>query len=178
MASIAQLDPESAELKKRIERFQAVRDNILGQVRKVIVGQEPGIPGVHEVLVLSPAHDRQLDALSPEGATAAVRALRDRAAHHLDAGFVHAQTLINHGRASGASIEHPHAQIVALAFTPPFVDATLNRFASAGRDLVADAIEVARRGPCLVRDAAAVSWCPPASVSPFNIRLAVPSAGA
>src|ERR1700722_18521719 len=40
MASIAQLDPESAELKKRIERFQAVRDNILGQVRKVIVGQE------------------------------------------------------------------------------------------------------------------------------------------
>ena len=40
MASIAQLDPDSAELKKRIERFQAVRDNILGQVRQVIVGQE------------------------------------------------------------------------------------------------------------------------------------------
>ncbi|HXC32692.1 MAG TPA: MoxR family ATPase [Verrucomicrobiae bacterium] len=40
MASIAQLDPDSAELKKRIERFQTVRDNILGQVRQVIVGQE------------------------------------------------------------------------------------------------------------------------------------------
>src|SRR6202166_621177 len=40
MASIAQLDPDSAELKKRIERFQKVRDNILGQVRQVIVGQE------------------------------------------------------------------------------------------------------------------------------------------
>src|SRR6202007_689816 len=40
MASIAQLDADSAELKKRIGRFQAVRDNILGQVRKVIVGQE------------------------------------------------------------------------------------------------------------------------------------------
>src|SRR6202167_3157421 len=40
MASIAQLDPDSAELKKRIERFQTVRDNILGEVRKVIVGQE------------------------------------------------------------------------------------------------------------------------------------------
>src|SRR5450432_2359031 len=40
MASIAQLDPDSAELKKRIERFQAVRDNILAQVRQVIVGQE------------------------------------------------------------------------------------------------------------------------------------------
>src|SRR5450631_1761369 len=40
MASIAQLDPDSAELKKRIERFQTVRDNILGQVRQIIVGQE------------------------------------------------------------------------------------------------------------------------------------------
>src|SRR5271169_5445219 len=40
MASIAQLDPDSAELKKRIERFQTVRDNILGQVRHVIVGQD------------------------------------------------------------------------------------------------------------------------------------------
>src|ERR1700688_3849332 len=40
MASIAQLDPDSAELKKRIERFQRVRDAILGQVRQVIVGQE------------------------------------------------------------------------------------------------------------------------------------------
>ncbi len=40
MASIAQLDPDSAELKKRIERFQTVRDNILTQVREVIVGQD------------------------------------------------------------------------------------------------------------------------------------------
>src|SRR5579862_4206428 len=40
MASIAQLDADSAELKKRIERFQTVRDNILAQVRQVIVGQE------------------------------------------------------------------------------------------------------------------------------------------
>src|SRR5277367_2153961 len=40
MASLAQLDPDSAELKKRIERFQSVRENILAQVRHVIVGQE------------------------------------------------------------------------------------------------------------------------------------------
>src|SRR5882672_5980060 len=40
MASIVQLNPDSAELKKRIERFQSVRDAIIGQVQKVIVGQE------------------------------------------------------------------------------------------------------------------------------------------
>ncbi len=40
MATSAQLDLDSAKLKQGIERFQAVRDNILGQVRQVIVGQE------------------------------------------------------------------------------------------------------------------------------------------
>jgi MoxR-like ATPase len=40
MASIVQLDSESAELKKRIQHFQSVRDNILAQVRLVIFGQE------------------------------------------------------------------------------------------------------------------------------------------
>jgi len=40
VASIAQVDPNSAELKTRIERFQSVRDSIISQVQKVIVGQE------------------------------------------------------------------------------------------------------------------------------------------
>jgi len=40
VASIAQVDPNSAELKSRIERFQSVRDSIITQVQKVIVGQE------------------------------------------------------------------------------------------------------------------------------------------
>src|SRR5256712_3107521 len=35
-----QLDSESSELKQRIVRFQTVRDNILGQVREVIVGKD------------------------------------------------------------------------------------------------------------------------------------------
>lgn len=143
-----------------------------------VVGQEPGIPGAHEVIVLSPDHDRQLDALSLDAATSVMLAVRDRAAHHLDAGFVHAQALVNHGRAAGASIEHPHAQLVALAFTPPHVDDLLTRFAERGRDLVADAIEGAREQACLVRDAAAVSWCPPASTASFMVRIALPSASA
>ncbi|MBM3811336.1 MAG: MoxR family ATPase [Acidimicrobiia bacterium] len=40
MASIAEMNVDSAELKTRIERFQTVRDNILTQVRRVIVGQD------------------------------------------------------------------------------------------------------------------------------------------
>jgi MoxR-like ATPase len=46
VASIAQVDPNSAELKQRIDRFHTVRDEILVQVRKVIVGQDEVIDQV------------------------------------------------------------------------------------------------------------------------------------
>src|SRR6201998_451728 len=40
MATPAEMSLDSAELKKRVERFQAVRDGILAQIRQVIVGQD------------------------------------------------------------------------------------------------------------------------------------------
>jgi MoxR-like ATPase len=40
MATPAEMSLDSAELQKRVERFQTVRDGILTQVRQVIVGQE------------------------------------------------------------------------------------------------------------------------------------------
>ena len=39
MVSIAGLTQEAAVLQKRVERFHAVREEILKQVREVIVGQ-------------------------------------------------------------------------------------------------------------------------------------------
>jgi MoxR-like ATPase len=40
MGTITEVQPDLAQLKSRIERFQSVRDSILSQVRQVIVGQE------------------------------------------------------------------------------------------------------------------------------------------
>jgi MoxR-like ATPase len=40
MATPAEMSLDSGELKKRVERFQTVRDGILAQVRQVIVGQD------------------------------------------------------------------------------------------------------------------------------------------
>jgi MoxR-like ATPase len=40
MAASAEVNLDSAELKKRIDRFHSVRDGILAQVREVIVGQD------------------------------------------------------------------------------------------------------------------------------------------
>ena len=40
MATPAEVNLDSVELRRRVERFQTVRDNILAQVRQVIVGQD------------------------------------------------------------------------------------------------------------------------------------------
>src|SRR6201994_3653101 len=43
MVSTPELSQDAAQLQQRIERFYAVRDGILAQVRQVIVGQEEGL---------------------------------------------------------------------------------------------------------------------------------------
>jgi UDPglucose--hexose-1-phosphate uridylyltransferase len=136
-----------------------------------------GVPGAHEVVVLSTAHDRTFADLDAAAATEVLAVIRDRAAHHLSTGCAHAHAFINHGEAGGASIEHPHAQVLALAFTPPFVESMLVRFARAGRDLVTVAIDEIRETHFVIVDGPVVVWCPPASIAPYAVRLAIPSSG-
>jgi UDPglucose--hexose-1-phosphate uridylyltransferase len=137
-----------------------------------IVGD--GVPGAHEVVVLSPAHDRSFADLDDDAVAEVFLVLRERLAFHLAHGHRHAHAFINHGKPAGASIEHPHAQVIALDFVPPFVDRVLDRFAAAQRDLVHDAIDEARSAGCLVGDGDVVTWCPPASNTSYALRCALP----
>jgi UDPglucose--hexose-1-phosphate uridylyltransferase len=54
------------------------------------------------------------------------------------------------------------------------VESILRRFAAAGTDIVAEAIETARAGAFVVNDDSAIIWCPPASPTPFVMRVALP----
>jgi UDPglucose--hexose-1-phosphate uridylyltransferase len=130
------------------------------------------VAGAHEVVVLSPAHDRSLGALAVEAAVDVLRALRDRAAFHLDTGLAHVVPFVNHGKPAGASIEHPHAQLVALDFVPPAVDDDLARFERSGRDLVADSLSNARGSEYAVIDGPAPAWCNPGASEPFEVLVA------
>jgi UDPglucose--hexose-1-phosphate uridylyltransferase len=141
-----------------------------------IVGD--GVPGAHEVAVLSPDHARSFAELDDDAAAEVLVVLRDRCAHHLARGLVHAQAFVNHGRAAGASIEHPHAQLVAVGFVPPKVASAQHRFASAGRDLVDATRRDAERAGVVVLPGDVAAWCPVASVSPYEIVLAHAGAGA
>jgi UDPglucose--hexose-1-phosphate uridylyltransferase len=131
-----------------------------------IVGE--GVPGAHEVVVLSPAHDADLGGVPPEQCVEMFLALRDRARYHLAHGRVQAVPFVNHGKGAGASIEHPHAQLVALDFVPPRVATRLAHFS-------ADALERDQEYVVVKNDATV--WCPPASTSPLLMRACVPGAG-
>src|SRR5262249_4282667 len=78
---------------------------------RVVPNKYP-IVDAHEVVMLSPAHNKDFGALDDAEAIDVVTMLRDRCAFHLAQGFAIAQPFVNHARAAGASIEHPHAQVI------------------------------------------------------------------
>lgn len=148
-----------------------------------IVGGEgagPGATGAHEVVALSPDHGASFAQLDGTQAAEVFTVLRDRVRAHIDAGHAFALAIVNHRRAAGASIAHPHAQVLALDFVPPAVATGLERFRAAGDDLV---LADARAGSTLFDDATAavhrgvLAWSPYAAASPSMVRLALADAG-
>ena len=137
-----------------------------------------GATGAHEVIVLSPDHGAAFGDLDDDHAAEVLAVLRARARVHADAGRAHVQLLINQGRAAGASIAHPHAQLVALDFVPPSVAVAVERFSSSGADLVLDdqAGAISAGAGVVVGDEVR-AWCPAGSVSPFEVRIAALAGG-
>lgn len=139
----------------------------------------PGATGAHEVVILSPNHVADFGSLADSQATEVLTVLRDRARVHADAGHTHVQVLVNHGRAAGASIAHPHAQVLAIDVVPPAVAAAALRVAASSADLVGDDHAAAlEAGSHVLTTDGIAAWCPLASGSPFEVRIASLSAGA
>jgi UDPglucose--hexose-1-phosphate uridylyltransferase len=128
--------------------------------------------------VFSPDHFRSFGLLDDDQAVAVVAVLRERAHTNVAAGHRSVQVFVNHGKEAGASLAHPHAQVVALDFVPPATEAALERFATAETDLVARQLVAVDGGPLSVAGGPAPAWCPHASASPYEIRIAHRGAGA
>jgi UDPglucose--hexose-1-phosphate uridylyltransferase len=75
--------------------------------------------GIHEVLVLSPDHTASFADLEDADAELVMLLLRDRFQEHADVPNVrYTQAIVNHGREAGASIAHPHGQLLGIPFVP------------------------------------------------------------
>jgi UDPglucose--hexose-1-phosphate uridylyltransferase len=75
--------------------------------------------GIHEVFVLSPDHNGGLHAGTDQDAADGMRMLAHRLAEHAQTpNLRYTQAIINHGREAGASLSHPHGQLLGLSFVP------------------------------------------------------------
>jgi len=75
--------------------------------------------GIHEVLVLSPDHQSTWADLSEAHAGLVMAAIRDRMEEHTSVpGLRYSQAVVNNGREAGASLEHPHGQLLSMPFVP------------------------------------------------------------
>ena len=75
--------------------------------------------GIHEIFVFSPDHDGGLHDLDDRQASALMQALRRRFVDHASTRHVrYTQAIVNHGHEAGASLSHPHGQLLGLPFVP------------------------------------------------------------
>jgi UDPglucose--hexose-1-phosphate uridylyltransferase len=75
--------------------------------------------GAHEVFVLSPHHDGSWADLDDAHAGLVMAALRDRLEEHSrHPNIRYTQAIVNHGREAGASLGHPHGQLLGMPFVP------------------------------------------------------------
>ena len=75
--------------------------------------------GAHEVIVLSDRHDVSWADLSPDEAALITAAIKQRMLEHsASPGLRYSQAVVNSGREAGASVEHPHGQLLSTPFIP------------------------------------------------------------
>jgi len=135
--------------------------------------------GIHEVLILSPDHDASWAMLSDEQTGLVMAALRDRIEEHSQLpNLRYSQAIVNSGREAGASLEHPHGQLLGMSFVPRELAEEQARFARfAGGCLLCTTIdaEESEGYRVIYSDDSAVVICPFWSATPYEM-LVMPRA--
>ena len=82
--------------------------------------------GAHEVIIETPEHGATLASLPEEAVTEVFWAYRERIVDlGKDPRFDYVLIFKNHGEAAGASLEHPHSQLIATPIVPIMVEEEL-----------------------------------------------------
>ncbi|MDK2973421.1 MAG: UDPglucose--hexose-phosphate uridylyltransferase [Candidatus Sumerlaeota bacterium] len=132
--------------------------------------------GAHEVVVESPDEGVQLGDMDVEQVQEAIWAYRDRAvALRKDPRFQYVMIFKNYGKQAGASIWHPHSQIIALPIVPKNVQEKIEGarryFDYKERCVFCDMIHQERNDAARVvmENDEFIAFCPYASRFPFEV---------
>ena len=134
--------------------------------------QAPG-SGIHEVLLLGPEHRRSWADLDGRRSGLVMQAVAERmAAHAATPGLRYSQAIVNAGREAGASLEHPHGQLMGIPFVPREITDEQAGFARfAGNCLLCTTIdaEEAVGNRVIFSDDGVIVVCPFWSGTPFEM---------
>jgi UDPglucose--hexose-1-phosphate uridylyltransferase len=137
----------------------------------------PSNSGGCEVIVYTPEHEHTLAQLSIERLRLLVDVWADRyldLGSRTDAAYVY--IFENKGEEVGVTLRHPHGQIYALPFVPPFaqaeLDASRRRLEATGRCLHCEEIERELLGPRMVlSNETMAAFVPNAARWPYEVHL-------
>jgi UDPglucose--hexose-1-phosphate uridylyltransferase len=134
--------------------------------------------GHHEVVIESPRHNADPASISVHDMEAVAALYRQRFADLLARPGIETVVLFrNHGPAGGASLRHPHSQLVALGMVPPrlqlIIDWARQRLAERGRCITCEELDIERAdGSRIVEDGPFfVALAPFAASVPFEMWL-------
>jgi UDPglucose--hexose-1-phosphate uridylyltransferase len=130
-----------------------------------------GDHGIHEVVVETSEHGKKLSELSDENIKNNIKVYNMRINELLkDKNVKYVCLFKNQGADAGASINHSHSQIIAVALIPPFIDRKLEAIKRYNRCPYCDIIESEKNSDRRVyENRSFVSFCPYASQ--FNYEL-------
>ncbi|MBI3736442.1 galactose-1-phosphate uridylyltransferase [Candidatus Sumerlaeota bacterium] len=131
--------------------------------------------GAHEVIIESPDHEGRLGDYPLSKVESILRVYRERISDlHRDPRFRYIQIFRNYGAGAGASLRHPHSQLIALPITPRWVEEELDHardhFAKGGRCLFCDVLaqELMTGSRMVAENAAFAAFAPFASKLPYE----------
>lgn len=131
--------------------------------------------GAHEVVIETPHHKKEANEQSVEEIKNWIQALQDRTKFlYTEKKFNYVLIFKNKGRAAGASLSHPHHQLIATPVTPKRVKEELvgasEYFKSTQRCVFCDIIkeEIAAKTRIVCENDDFVAFCPHASRFPFE----------
>jgi len=146
------------------------------QVR-VVPNKYPALIGMHEVIIHSPDHEAELEDLGDGHLAQVLGVWQRRIASLIAAGAAAATLIVNRGVGAGASLEHPHAQLLGTPVVPTLLLEEQSQFKrhqdDTGLCILCAEIEGAGDRTVIAGDVAA--WVPAASRFPGELWVA-PSA--
>ena len=104
---------------------------------RVIPNKFPAIPGLHDVVVDSPEHGDDIDTIPHLDKLLWVYQQRLRF-YYEKKGIKYVAVFRNRGERAGASIPHPHSQVLALPFYPERYKKEINNYKRSGKDLLGE----------------------------------------